>query len=271
MRMRPVRFLTTTLVLTAMVAGCASHASAWTEPLMQSAMRDARRLLPRTLAALLNQREPQIAEEMARFPIVISQGLAQDLRSGRLQSTTLLSLDTQVARVKESLDQRRVSEGLVRLGALARIPADLSDPILTVGIEGYPPGVAGEYYAFISENLDKIPVVLSDEQALRLGSAQLTIYWQSCLDASRRQSPLLRSEMFRNGRVVDRRAIDFRSPVFSVASLSYSRAVTAIAGTWLSVWRAAGGDLTRMGRPVEVKPSLPKGAFTDLSKPEERP
>ncbi len=42
--------------------------------------------------------------------------------------------------------------------------------------------------------------------------------------------------------------------MFGVASLSYSRAVTAIAATWLAVWRDARGDLTRPARQRTVTP-----------------
>jgi hypothetical protein len=54
--------------------------------------------------------------------------------------------------------------------------------------------------------------------------------------------------------VVDHRTIDFRSPVFGVASLAYSRAVTGIAATWLALWREARGDVTRRRPPSTVAP-----------------
>jgi hypothetical protein len=53
---------------------------------------------------------------------------------------------------------------------------------------------------------------------------------------------------------VDHRRLDYRSPAWAVASISYSRAVTAIAATWLAVWRDAQGDTTVMGRTREVAP-----------------
>ena len=54
---------------------------------------------------------------------------------------------------------------------------------------------------------------------------------------------------------MDHRSIDYRSPVFAVASLSYSRAVNGIAATWLAVWREAHGDTTRMPKAREVEPA----------------
>ncbi|HET8644367.1 MAG TPA: hypothetical protein VFO85_02685, partial [Vicinamibacteria bacterium] len=107
-----------------------------------------------------------------------------------------------------------------------------------------------------------IPVVLDDPPALRLGRDKLAPYWRRVHGRSRGDSPVIRVELFRNGRVVDHRTIDYRSPVFGVASLAYSRAVTSIAATWLALWRSVGGDITRMPTPGEVtaREPLPRTA-----------
>lgn len=232
----------------------AGEASAWPAELMGDLARDARRLLPRSLAVLMAQREKQIQEEAQRYPVELAQAMVGDLSSGRLQPATMQLLDARAAEAVSLLRERRVSEGIVKLGALYRIPADLSDPVLAVGPEGYPPGVTREYYAFLSANLGKIPVVLDDAPALELRRERLPEYWQGLLGRTRGHSPVILTEMFQKGRVVDHRSIDFRSPVFGVASLAYSRAVTAIAATWLTLWRDARGDLTRRRPPRTVAP-----------------
>jgi hypothetical protein len=232
----------------------ADDAGAWPAPVMQSLSRDARRLLPRSLAKLLAEREAQIVEEAGRLPGPLTQALAADLNAGRLQPDTLAALDAETARVVATFHDRQLSEGLVRMGALLRVAADVSDPVLSVGPGGYPPGVTREYYAFVGANLAKIPVVIDDEKALSLKRADLPAYWQRLLDRSRAQSPVIGTELFREGRLVSHKTVDFRSPVFGVASLSYSRAVTAIAASWLAVWREARGDLTRMRAPRRVAP-----------------
>ena len=92
------------------------------------------------------------------------------------------------ANATEALDlfrERRVTEGVVKLGALLRVPADLSDPVLTGGPEGYPAGVTREYYAFVEGSLDKIPVVLDDPPALKLQRRDLPRYWNGLLGRSR--------------------------------------------------------------------------------------
>jgi hypothetical protein len=222
---------------------------------MRSLARDARRLLPGSLAVLMAKHEREILEEAARFPPEVSQALQGDLSAGRIQPATLAALEGRTAEPLGLLREQKVSAAAVKLGALYRVPADLSDPVLSVGAAGYPVGVTREYYAFVEANLSKIPVVMLDRDALRLWPKDLPGYWQAVLDRSRSDSPVIGVELFVRGRLVDHRTLDYRSPVYGVASLAYSRAVNAIAATWLALWRAANGDLTRPPVPSVVVPS----------------
>jgi hypothetical protein len=244
------------LFLTAAALGLAtSEASAWPTSLVECLLRDARKLVPRSLARLIAEREKQVLEETQRFPIELSQPLALDLPTGQLAPETLSALEAHSAEVLALFKEKRISDGLIRLGATLRIPADLSDPVLAVGPEGYPAGVAREYYAFIEANLDKLPVVLTDPAALKLPRRELPAYWQSLLAKSRLEAPVLRAELYKGGRVVDHRSLDWHSPVFAVAEVAYSRAVTGVAATWLALWREARGDMTRIREPLEILPT----------------
>jgi len=249
-----VKAVRRTLLPIVLLAVLPTAAGAWPVETMTALSRDARRLLPRSLSRLLGEREPQVRLEIGRFPPDIARALAVDIPSGRLQPDTLAALDYETARVVELLREGRVSEGLVRLGGLLRVPADLADPVLAGVPGGWPPGVSREYYALLDANLERMPVVLDDSEALEVTRADLPALWQSILDRSRPQAAVIRTELFREGRVVDHRRLDFRSPAWAVASLSYSRAVTGIAATWLAVWREARGDTTGMRRPREVVP-----------------
>ena len=235
--------------------GPARPAAAWPSSIMEQLARDARRLLPKSLAMLMYQHEKEIIEEAQRFPPDLAQLMAADLASGKLQPETLAALQQHAQGAVDLLKEKKVSAGIVQLGALLRIPADLADPVITAGEPGYPSGVTREYYSFVEQSLPKIPVVLDDAAALRLRRDGLSSYWLRLHGRSRGDAPVILLEMFRNGRVVDHRTLDYRSPVFGVASLSYSRAVTAIAATWLVLWREARGDLTRRPVPLEVRPS----------------
>ena len=259
--------MTRALLALALLAAAAPWAAAWPAETMTALSRDARKLLPRSLNRLLGEREPQVLDELQRFPPDLSRALGRDLPSGRLRPETLAALEAQADRVVVLLKEGQVGEGLVRLGGLLRIPADLSDPVLTVGPEGWPPGLTREYYALFAANLSRMPVVLDDPAALTLSRKDLPALWQSLVDRSRVQAPVLRAELFRAGRVVDHRRLDYRSPAWAVSSLAYSRAVTAAAGTWLAVWREARGDTTRRPQAREVKPEAPRGVLARDRRP----
>ena len=235
-------------------------AGAWPASLGDAAARDARRLLPRSLSAALGAREEAIRAESERLPAELMGMLRRDLALGNLSTETMAAVYAQMDEILALFRKREVGTGLVRLGALARVPAALSDPVAAAGTPAIPESVTGEYYLFVQGNLAKIPVVLADPAALELGRADLAPYWQRLLDQSRAQAAIIPGEMVRDGRVVSYRSIDFRSPVFGVASLSYSRAVTAIAATWLVVWREARGDMSRRPKTIEVSPFSPAPA-----------
>jgi hypothetical protein len=78
---------------------------------------------------------------------------------------------------------------------------------------------------------------------------------------------VIRAELFRDGRVVDHRRLDYRSPAWAVSSLAYSRAVTGAAATWLAAWRESRGDTTRAPRAREVRPEAPGGHLADDRRP----
>jgi hypothetical protein len=242
---------------------------AWTGPLRRAISRDARRLVPKSLAQLLGDRESLVLDEAERFSPSLLQAVMVDMETGRLQPETIARLDSEVQAVSRLLAEQRVSEGLLRLGGLLRIPADLSDPVVTGGPDGLPALAVSGYYSFAEASLPKIPVVLQDKAALRLTRRDLPAYWQGLVESSRPQVAILRSELVRDGQVIDVRRLDFRSHTFGVASLSYSRAVTAVAATWLVAWRDARGDLTRMPLPREVTPA-PTAEGQGASPPQSR-
>jgi hypothetical protein len=242
-------------------------ARAWPAETMTALARDARKLLPRSLSRLLGERESEVLDELQRFPPDVTRALARDLPTGRLRPETLAALEAQCARALELLKEEQVSLGLVRMGGLLRISADLSDPVLAVGPEGWPPGLTREYYALFAANLNRMPVVIDDPETLKVGRKDLPALWQSLLDRSRLQAPVIRTELFRDGRVVDHRRLDYRSPAWAVSSLAYSRAVTAAAATRLAVWREARGDQTHIPRAKEVTPQEPPGALANDRRP----
>lgn len=227
---------------------------AWPADVAPGINRDARRLVPRSLAQLLAERQQAILEGAGRLPLELTNALAQDRAAGRLSPATLSLVDVEMDRAVALLRAGQVDPGLVALGRLYRIGADLSDAALA-GAKPQAQGVIPEYYAFLRVQMPNIPVILDSRKALGGTRAELYAYWNEVLARSVVQSPVLGTEFVRAGRLVDHRTLDAHSHAFGVAQLSYSRAITAIAATWLVAWREAHGDLTRMGTVARVLPA----------------
>jgi hypothetical protein len=255
------RFLLPFLVIQAALLSSAQGAFAWTPALEQSLYRDAQKLLPRSLAMLMQDRESAVLDAAQRPPQGLS-GFRDELAAGALKPETLSAFDAELRGATDMMQHRQLGAGLVRMGAVLRVAADVCDP--TLAQQGtLPPAVTSEYYAFLETNLDKIPVVVDDPKALEIARADLPAYWQSLLERSRGDVPVILGEMLLRGRVVRHQAIDYRSPVFGVGSLAYSRAVTGIAATWLAAWRSVRGDMGQIRKPRTVAPPISGSFDTD--------
>ena len=150
-------------ILAALLAlAAAAGRGAWPAVVVESLARDARRLVPRSLAQLMADNEKEIFEASRAMPPELGQALGLGLQRGRCVRRPSPRWRRTRRRRSICSASGASTEGVVRLGALLRVPADLSDPVLTGGPEGYPAGVTREYYAFVEQSLDKIPVVLDD-------------------------------------------------------------------------------------------------------------
>ena len=107
---------------------------------------------------------------------------------------------------------------------------------------------------FVAANRDKIPLVVVDPDSMRMKVDALPGFLGDVVAKTAVQATLLRAEAQDDGRVVPHAEIDFRSPVFAVASTAYSRSVSAVAATWIAIWRSAGGDLKRQKPPQIINP-----------------
>lgn len=240
-------------LLVGLSGATARPACAWSPTLEHALFLDAQRMLPRSLALLMRDRERAVFDAAQRPP----QGLAAfrtELASGSLGVPTVGFFDAELRGAADMMTRKQLGAGLVRMGAVFRLVADVSDPVLASPSGELPPEVVAQYYAFLESNLAKIPVVLADENSLHLRRDELPAYWQSLLERSRDDGPVIRTEMYVDGRVTRHEALDYRSPVFGVGSLAYSRAVTAIASTWLATWRSVHGDMGRIRPPYLLGP-----------------
>ncbi len=249
-RLRPV-----VLVLSALFFA-PSGASAWPADVSQRIAKDALRLLPQSLAEIFRTHELEIfadgrASKMKALPLLYA-----ELPKGRLSPSTKAELGQELTLRAKDLRGPDFRAAVIALGAAYRLAVDLADPAVGEGLgnDAKAGAIRREFYAFVTANLDKIPVVVVAPESMRLDLDGIPAFLDEVLGKTPAQSGMLREEAQEGGRVLRAAEIDFRSPVFAVASTAYSRSVNAVAATWIAVWRKAGGDMQRQKPLRLIKP-----------------
>ena len=239
-----------------MLALGVSRAEAWPADLSQRIAKDAMRLLPKSLAEVFLENEAAIFADARTTRMKALPLLYLDLPKGRLTAPTQAALGEELAARVRALHGAQFRDAVISLGATYRLAVDLADPGVALGTGGDAKAraIRREFYLFVAANRDKIPLVVVNPDSLRMSLDAVPAFLASAAARTSDQAALLRAEGEEGGRVLPFAQIDFRSPVFAVASTAYSRSVSAVAATWIAVWRSAGGDMNRQKVPQTINP-----------------
>ncbi len=239
-----------------MLICASSSAHAWPRDLAQSIARDALRLVPRSLAELLLTHEAAIFSQADALTSKSLPLVYADLPQGRLRPPTRLALAQDLSARARAFEGPEFGSALVSLGASYRLAVDLADPGIGSGLGRDPraQAIRREFYAFVTAQRSRLPLVVAEPESLKLTLARLPDFLSGVVVRASAEGGRLRREGQEGGRVLSSTEIDFRSPVFAVASSAYSRSVGAVAATWIAIWREAGGDMTRARTPRTINP-----------------
>jgi len=158
------------------------------------------------------------------------------------------SLDRQVERaaadIVAGVEQAVSFDELARrFGTLAHYVADA----------GFPPGAAGaggaDHYAhfaqFCESRRERFRLVFLGHGELETGESGFAALTLAALERARHEDGELARAYAKAGTPPDPSHFDDRSVPFAVGSLAYSHSVNDIVRAWLTVWKAAGGDMGR--------------------------
>ena len=237
-----------------------SRAAAWPGDLSRSIAHDALKLLPKSLADLFLAHEEEILSEAKGAKNPALSLVYADLSKGRLSAATKAALAQEASRRSRALQGQEFREAVISLGAAYRLAVDLADPGVSsrLGSDETARVIRREFYLFVASNRDKIPLVIAEPASMNLRLDALPGFLDEVTQKTSAQAALLRTEAQESGKISKHTEIDFRSPVFAVASTAYSRSVSAVAATWIAIWRSAGGDMNRQKAPQIISPRPPE-------------
>lgn len=218
---------------------------AWPASAYRNMVYDTLLLMPPSLSRVLWRNEKHLLEGVLKLEGDMASALARDGLAGTLSSQTAQAIDERVAAVADRVDRHRpFAEVAFELGKLLRIAADLADPTIVGAGDAQMSGATPEFHRFVVLHLSEFPLVYDWSLPSTVEGASVATLLQQLTAASRASVGSLATAFWRDGRLVPATEFDFRSVPYAVASLGYSRGVTAASYLWLAAWAKANGDFT---------------------------
>lgn len=230
--------------------------AAFSDKVHQDVAEQAGRLMPASLRGILSKELPALRAG-ASAPLPVNEDglfLYPDGTYGTLDQT----VERQARRVLDLLQQRAPMESVVReMGVLSRAVALASDPVHVVPHDARTADWSAEFERFLEARQPRFKVAFFGYGSPELDRGDVPGFVRSCAERSRRCGPLL-GQMFvkEDGTIAKGSGFDDKHPVFGIASLAYTHAITDTARAWLYVWIRANGDTTGVPFPQ----ALPQGS-----------
>jgi hypothetical protein len=206
---------------------------------------DTLRLMPPSLGRVLWRNDEHLLRGVYRLEGETASALARDGLEGGLSDGTKTNVEQRVSDIASMVNGHRpFREIAFELGKLLRIAADLADPsIVGAGKEDLA-RVSGEFQRFVALHLNEIPLVFDDSLPSTLEGATVASLLERLTSATDGSVDPVARAFWRDGELVPATEFDFRSVPYAIASLGYSRGVTAASLLWLAAWSRANGDFT---------------------------
>jgi hypothetical protein len=219
--------------------------AAWPAEAYRNMVYDTLRLMPPSFGRVLWRNDEHILKGVYRLEGHMASALARDALRGELSADTAKEVEQRVSDIASMVDRHRpFREIAFELGKLLRIAADLADPSIIGAGNSSLARASGEFRRFVRLHLDEMPLVFDRDLPSTLEGAAVAHLLEELATATDESVDRLARAFWREGRLVPATDFDFRSVPYAVASLGYSRGVTAASFLWLAAWSEANGDFT---------------------------
>jgi hypothetical protein len=238
--------------------GASSEARAWSDATRLRMVRDALKITPPALDAVLDHYRRELEsgmlapskheEEEVHYQNAEGGGLAA--AAAAQKSREALALLSEKGRLKRFAFE---------MGTLAHLVSDVSFPLNTSDADPREPLYREAYRAYLESVLGKIPFVLDATPSPALDRGDCEAYLRESARRAGRGYAAIGPAFKDDGTPRSPDALDERSIPFGIGSLAYSQAVNDIARLWAAVWQKSGGDMT--------PPALPPGQEAKRAEP----
>lgn len=235
------------LVLAAISMAAASAslpANAWTGATRARMIRDALKVTPPSLNAILDH----YREDLDRGMEIPSSHETEEVHYQLADGSAGLAAAAVAQKKEEAQALLAGKHGLRKfafeMGTLAHLTADVSFPLNASDADPREPLYREAYRAYVEHALDRIPFVLDPAAATGVDDVGVEARMMESARRTARNYDQIGVAFKDDGTPRTPQSLDERSVPFAVASLAYSQAVNDIVRVWCRLWRASGGDMT---------------------------
>ncbi len=232
------------LVIVAALAAGSLPAYAWTARVEEMVAREALRLMPASLRAVIL---PHVGElETGLRDAAASAGQpGHELVPDQKGDTAASRLADLARRIPAMVDDHQpFSRVAYEMGALAHYVCDLNNPLNVSNADPIEARYAADYDAFVEDRIEKFRLVFYGWDDPDLKKDDVAAAARTIATRSRRYYRHISSTYSPQNKTPLAQRFDDRSLPFGIGSLSYSRSVSDTARFWLHAWKKANGDLT---------------------------
>jgi len=245
-------------VFVVLLLAAATQARAWTDATRVRMLRDALKVTPPSLNAILQH----YSKDLERGMLLPSRRESEEVHYQAADGSSGLAAAAAAAKESEARGYLLKKHGLRRftfeMGVLAHLVADVCFPLNLSEADAREPLYREAYRSYVERSLAKIPFVLDRAPAPLLDRGEIEAHLMETARKAGKNYALIGPAFNDDGTPRSPAAIDERSVPFGVASLAYSAAVNDIARIWMHLWRAAQGDMS--GTPYQQAQETPPPA-----------
>jgi hypothetical protein len=229
----------------------ASPAGAWTDATRVRMLKDALKVTPPALNAILER----YGRDLERGVLVPSRRETEEVHYQIADGSSGLAAAAVAAKEAEARSYLQKKHGLRRfafeMGVIAHLIADVCFPLNVSDADAREPLYREAYRGYIERSLARIPYVLDRAPTPLLDRGDIEAHLMESARRAGKNYALIGPAFKDDGTPRSPQALDERSVPFGIASLAYSEAVNDIVRIWTHLWRAADGDMS--GGPFQEK------------------
>jgi hypothetical protein len=238
----------------------AAQAQSWTDATRSRMIRDALKISPPALRAILEHYEKDLVRGMLDPSRHENEEVHFQYADGK-GGLAAVAIDRKVRDIRDLLSKHApFSQITYEMGVLSHLVSDVEFPLSASDADPREPLYRDAYRLYVERVLNRIPFVVDRDPPPALEKDDIKGFVNDIARRAGKNYTLIGPAFKDDGSPKSPAALDERSVPFGIASLSYSHSTSDISWMWRHLWSTIHGDMSGtpfLGAPPPEKVHVP--------------